>query len=101
VLVLFVIRTTGRPWTNRPSIALALTVIIVVIAGIVLPYTPLATLLGMTPLPPRFFLFVGLVVPSYLMLVEFVKGRVMRRVVPRASIAPGVEGTGREQISSS
>jgi Mg2+-importing ATPase len=88
VLVLFVIRTTGRPWTNRPSLALALTVVAVVITGIVLPYTPLALPLGMTPLPPRFFFFVALVVPCYLILVEIVKARVMHSLVTRASVSP-------------
>ena len=37
VLILFVIRTTGRPWKNRPSAALAFTALAVVVAGVVLP----------------------------------------------------------------
>jgi Mg2+-importing ATPase len=80
VLVLFIIRTTGRLWTNRPSLALVLTVIAVVITGIALPYTPLAVPLGMTPLPLSFLCFVGLVVPCYLTLVELIKARVIRSV---------------------
>jgi hypothetical protein len=31
-------------------------------------------------LPPSYFLFVGAVVPTYLVLVEWVKGKVMRRL---------------------
>jgi Mg2+-importing ATPase len=75
--VLFVIRTLGRPWTNRPSLALTATVIGVVIVGIALPYTLLAAPFGMKPLPPSFFLLVALMVPSYLTLVELVKGRII------------------------
>jgi Mg2+-importing ATPase len=82
VLVLFVIRTLGRPWTNRPSFALTTTVIGVVIVGIALPYTPLAAPFGMKPLPLSFFILVALMVPSYLALVELVKGRVIRTIVP-------------------
>jgi P-type Mg2+ transporter len=81
VLVLFVIRTTGRPWSNRPSIALACTAIAVVIVAIALPRTPLGPPLGMTPLPPKFFLLLALVVPSYLVLVEVVKSRIIRRIL--------------------
>ncbi len=84
VLVLFVIRTQGRPWTHLPSIPLAVTVVTVVVAGILLPWTPFAQALGMTPLPGRFFLLVALVVPSYLLLVELVKRRIIRAVLPRA-----------------
>ena len=85
--MLFVIRTTGRPWANRPSLALALTATAMLVVGVALPYTPLAHPLGMTPLPARFFVLVGLVVPTYLALVEFVKARVMRRMVPKVAEA--------------
>ncbi len=83
VLVLFVIRTTGRPWTNRPSVALAVTVIAVLVVGLSLPYTPLAGPLGMSPPPWHFLLFVAVVVPSYLALVELVKARVLRKIFVR------------------
>ena len=41
-LVLFVIRTAGRPWRHRPSVPLTVTTLTVVVIGGVLPYTPLA-----------------------------------------------------------
>ena len=56
-LVLFVIRTAGRPWSNRPSLPLASTTILIVIAGLVLPFSPLARPLGFVPLPALFFSF--------------------------------------------
>jgi Mg2+-importing ATPase len=87
VLVLFVIRTMGRPWSNRPSVPLVITAVAVVVVGVVLPYSPVARPLGMVPLPPAYLLFVGLIVPSYLILVELLKGRLLRRVLPAKNIA--------------
>jgi Mg2+-importing ATPase len=81
-LVLFVIRTARRPWSNRPSKALAMTTLAVVVVGLVLPYSPLAGTFGLKPLPPVYFAFLAFIVATYLSLVELVKERVMRHVVP-------------------
>jgi Mg2+-importing ATPase len=83
-LVLFVIRTAGRPWTRRPSAALAITTLLVVLVGAVLPYTPVAGPLGMTPLPAAYFLFLGGAVVTYLCIVEWVKERLLRSALGRA-----------------
>ena len=56
-LVLFVIRTAGRPWSNRPSLPLASTTVLIVIAGLVLPFSPLANLLGLSHCRPLSFSF--------------------------------------------
>ena len=79
-LVLFVIRTMGRPWANRPSLPLAVTAVLVVIIGGVLPYTPVAGTVGLVPLPASYFAFIAIVVVSYLGLVELVKHHVVRRL---------------------
>jgi Mg2+-importing ATPase len=84
-LVLFVIRTAGRPWSNLPSLPLTVTTLLVVAIGSVLPYTPAATPLGLEALPPGYFLFLVLAVGTYLVIVELVKERVMRRLLPGAS----------------
>lgn len=81
-LVLFVIRTARRPWSNRPSKALAMTTLAVVVVGLVLPYSPLAGTFGLKPLPPVYFAFLAFIVATYLSLVELVKERVMRHLVP-------------------
>lgn len=78
-LVLFVIRTIGRPWKNRPSLLLILTNLCVVAFGIILPHSPLAKVLGFTPLPGKFYLFLAAVVVTYLLIVEVVKHSVFRR----------------------
>ena len=82
-LVLFIIRTAGNPLRSRPSPPLAITTLVIVAIGILLPYTPLAGLLGFKPLPPLYFLFLAGMVMIYLLLVELVKRRLMSRYVGR------------------
>ncbi|MGH9823601.1 MAG: cation transporting ATPase C-terminal domain-containing protein, partial [Blastocatellia bacterium] len=78
-LVLFVIRTVRNPFKSRPSVPLTVTTLVIVLIGCVLPFSPLAHILGFTPLPPMFFLFLGGAVVTYLILVELVKRRLMLR----------------------
>jgi Mg2+-importing ATPase len=80
-LVLFIIRTAGNPLRSRPSRPLAITTLLIVAIGILLPFTPLSGTLGFTPLPPLYFLFLTGMVVIYLLLVELVKRRLMRRYV--------------------
>jgi P-type Mg2+ transporter len=78
-LVLFIIRTMGNPLKSRPSVPLAITTILIVIAGIALPYSPLAIQLGFTPLPAPFFAFLAISTVTYLALVEVAKRRLFAR----------------------
>jgi Mg2+-importing ATPase len=80
-LVLFVIRTAGSPWRSRPSGSLAITTVLIVGLGVLLPFTPLAEPLGFVPLPAAFFVFLGGATITYLALVEMVKRRLIRRLV--------------------
>ena len=80
-LVLFVIRTGSNPLRSRPSMPLTVTTLAVVIVGIVLPFTPVGAVLGFTPLPATYFLFLMGMTVSYLVLVEIVKRRLMRRLL--------------------
>jgi len=72
-LVLFVIRTMGNPLKSRPSAPLAFTTILIVIIGVVLPFSPLAGVLGFTTLPASFFTFLAVSTATYLLLVELAK----------------------------
>jgi Mg2+-importing ATPase len=83
-LVLFVIRTAGRPWSNRPSLPLASTTILIVIVGLLLPFCPLGGSLGFVPMPVAFFVFLALAVITYMILVEIVKARLVRSFLLRA-----------------
>jgi Mg2+-importing ATPase len=78
-LVIFVIRTAGRPWQSRPSAGLTCGVCACVATGAIIPFTPLAPWLGFTPLPPLFFAILVLMVVTYLGLVEVVKRWFYRR----------------------
>jgi Mg2+-importing ATPase len=80
-LVIFVIRTARNPLRSRPSLALTLTTIAIVIFATLLPYTGLGALIGFTPLPLVFLLFIAVATGTYLLLVEVVKRRLMRRLV--------------------
>ncbi len=80
-LVLFIIRTAANPLRSRPSLPLATTTVLMVLIGVLLPFSPLARMLGFVPLPPAFFLFLGAATLTYLALVELVKRRLMRRLL--------------------
>ena len=58
-LVLFVIRTMGNPLKSRPSLLLSSTILAVSLAAFVIPYTPLAPLLGFTTLPAAYIAYVS------------------------------------------
>jgi P-type Mg2+ transporter len=73
-LVIFAIRTRRIPFfRSRPSVPLLLAALAVVAIGAVLPFTPLAHVLGFRPLPGLFFLALFGMVISYLALIELGK----------------------------
>ncbi len=80
-LVIFIIRTAGNPFRSRPSLALTATTIAVVLAGMVIPSTSIGQILGFTPLPVGFFLFLAGATITYLFLVEIVKRKLMRHLL--------------------
>ncbi len=70
-LVIFAIRTRRIPFfRSRPSMPLTLAALSVAAIGAVLPFTPLAHVLGFQPLPGSFFLVLAGMVISYLALIE-------------------------------
>ncbi len=78
-LVIFIIRTAGNPLISRPSIALAISVLLSVAIGILLPFIPLGHYFGFVPLPLDYFVFLVLCVLTYLLLVQFIKEKLMWR----------------------
>jgi Mg2+-importing ATPase len=89
-LVLFVIRTPRNPLTSRPSWPLAITTVAIVVLGVLLPYSPLAHVLGFEPLPARYFAFLGATTLTYLVLVQLAKRYLLSGARPyreRLSIA--------------
>lgn len=78
VLVVFVIRTSKNPLRSLPSTPLLLTCLGVVTLGTILPFSPLAGVLGFTPMPFSYFAFVAVATLAYLLLVEFAKRILLR-----------------------
>jgi Mg2+-importing ATPase len=80
ILVIFVIRTARTPFfKSLPGKWVAVTSIAVVIFGFLLPFLPINRTLGFVPLPPLYFLILLILVTTYLLLVETVKSRFLRR----------------------
>jgi Mg2+-importing ATPase len=81
-LIVFAVRTRRVPFLrSRASLPLAVSVLAVVAVGTWLPYSPLAGLLGFTPLPALFLLALAGMVLAYLLLVEAAKAWYYARLV--------------------
>jgi Mg2+-importing ATPase len=79
-LVVFLIRTRRVPfYRSRSSLPMLITPIACATIGALLPFTPLAHMLGFTALPVRFFLLLSGMVVTYLLLVEMAKSRFYAR----------------------
>jgi Mg2+-importing ATPase len=85
-LVLFIIRTSKNPLLSRPSGPLMATCLAVVAIGLYLPFSPLAHMLGFTPLPAAYFAFVAVATAAYLLLVEVAKRRLLRGTTSENSV---------------
>jgi Mg2+-importing ATPase len=79
VLVIFVIRTRARPWASRPSRTLTLTSLAVALAAALLPLSPLAGWFHFARPPLELYALIGVLLMSYLALVEVLKRRFFRR----------------------
>jgi P-type Mg2+ transporter len=91
-LVIFVIRTRRIPFTrSRPSAPLFATTVAVASLGAILPFTPLASLFGFTPLPAAFMGILLVMIVTYVLLVDLGKRlffRVERKGAPIAIRRP-------------
>lgn len=85
VLVIFVIRTRGKPWHSRPNYWLTLTSFCTVAVAAILPLTPIASYLGFVPLPWSFYGWVILLVIAYLLVVQWMKQWFYRRFAASSS----------------
>jgi Mg2+-importing ATPase len=73
-LVVFLIRTRRVPFfRSRPSRAMLITPLTMAAVGALLPFTPVAHVLGFTALPLAFFLILVAMVMAYLALIELAK----------------------------
>jgi P-type Mg2+ transporter len=72
-LVVLVVRSRRPFWRSKPCVYLLWTTVAVVIATLILPYTPLAQPLGLRPVAPAFLLILGAIVAAYIAAAEFAK----------------------------
>ena len=73
VLVIFIIRTNGRPWADRPRPILAATSLGALVTALALPFTPLAHWLGFQTPPLAMSASIMGVVAVYLLCAELLK----------------------------
>jgi len=79
-LIVYVIRTSAPPGlANRPSGALLAASLLVCAAGIWLPHSGLAPLLGFMRLPGTYWWGLGAILAAYAVLTELAKARLVRR----------------------
>jgi Mg2+-importing ATPase len=79
-LVIHVIRTGKIPFIeSRPSKFLILTSILIITAGIILPFSPLAGVLNFVSPPLLYFLALFIIVLVYLFTVQLVKSLVVKK----------------------
>jgi len=80
-LVIFAIRTRRVPFfRSRPGLLLSAGTIAVVCVGLLLPYSPIASWFGFSPLPAAFLGILAAMVVVYLVLVEAGKSFFFRQV---------------------
>jgi Mg2+-importing ATPase len=72
-LIVLVIRSRKPFFRSRPGNSLLLATLSIVVIAAVVPFTPLATLLGFGPMPVAFLLYVGLIIVLYVVAAELVK----------------------------
>jgi len=79
-LIIHVIRTNKIPFVqSRASRPLLLTSLAIVALGALLPISPLAGVLGFTPLPPLYWAFLTAMLVAYVILTQVVKTWFVRR----------------------
>ncbi|SHK21854.1 Mg2+-importing ATPase [Roseomonas rosea] len=73
ILVIFIIRTNGRPWKDFPRPALAASSLVALVVAMALQFTPVGSWFGFEA-PPAMVLFgIGAIIIAYLVSAEMLK----------------------------
>jgi Mg2+-importing ATPase len=72
-LVVLVVRSRRPFWRSKPSVYLLGTTVAIVVATLILPYTPVAATLGLRPVAPVFLLMLAAIVACYIAAAEVAK----------------------------
>jgi Mg2+-importing ATPase len=93
-VIVLVVRTRRPFYRSRPGRPLLSATLVVVGLTLLLPYSPLAPLLGFVPLPPVFLVALGPIVLLYVAAAEAAKSVFYRREERRRETDPAVISTG-------
>jgi Mg2+-importing ATPase len=80
ILVIFVIRTNGRPWADLPRPALAASSLGALAVAMILPFTPAGSWFGFVTPPLPVVLALGGVTIAYLVMAELLKTFLFERL---------------------
>ncbi len=78
ILVIFIIRTNGRPWKSLPEPVLTASSLVALAAAMILPFTPIGGWFGFVAPPPVMLAGIGLLVLVYLVCAELLKSYAVR-----------------------
>ena len=80
ILVIFLIRTNGRPWRDRPHAGLVASTLLALLVALALPFTPMGGWFGFAAPPAAMLAALAAIVIVYLGAVEWLKPQVVRRL---------------------
>ncbi|KTT68288.1 magnesium-translocating P-type ATPase [Sphingomonas sanguinis] len=80
ILVIFVIRTNGRPWSDLPRPALAASSLGALVVAMILPFTPVGAWFGFVAPPLPVVLALGGLTITYLAMAEMLKTFLFERL---------------------
>ncbi len=79
-LIVHLIRTNLIPFVqSRASWQLTMTTLLIMLIGAILPFSPLAPLLGFVPLPPLYWLLLAVTLLCYVALTQVVKTWLLKK----------------------
>ena len=73
ILVIFIIGTNGRPWSNRPHPALTVSSLLALAAAMIVPFSPVGAWFGFRAPPLEVICGVGVIIVAYLVCADLVK----------------------------
>jgi Mg2+-importing ATPase len=77
-LVIFLIRTRGRPWADQPNPLLTVSTLVALAIAVVIPFSPLGPWFGFQAPPPAITAALAAVVALYLVSAELLKPMAIR-----------------------
>jgi Mg2+-importing ATPase len=78
ILVIFIIRTNGRPWSHRADPMLTASSLIALLIALVLPFTPAGAWFGFVAPPVAMLAAIAALVVAYLVSAESLKSLAVR-----------------------